>query len=84
MQWFVYNSWRSEVHLPSSVKEWQMPRLAALPMPPGTLARVVPLEEQETSYLADSARIVNLVSMVSFMAQLVLQFFVYICYAICN
>jgi len=48
---------RSETHLPSSVKLWQIPQPEALPMPPVILEREVPLEAQDTSYFADSARI---------------------------
>jgi hypothetical protein len=40
------------MHRPSSVKLWQMPALAALPMPPGVFMRLLPLDEHETSYLA--------------------------------
>jgi hypothetical protein len=42
---------------PSSVKEWQIPLGAALPSRPPRFSRQLPLEAQETSYLAALARI---------------------------
>lgn len=44
---------------PSSAKLWQMPQPAALPIIPLFFPREVPLEAHETSYFADSAKILN-------------------------
>src|SRR5690554_3021487 len=46
-----------EIHRPSEVKLWQIPAAAAFPIPPGMEERLLPLEEQDTSYFAESARI---------------------------
>ncbi len=51
---------KSEMHRPSGVNEWQIPAGAALPMPPLRLARAEPEEEHETSYFALSVNIFNL------------------------
>ena len=57
----------SEMHLPSSAKLWQMPTPpTVLPTPLPRPERTVPLEEQETSYLADSASIFSFSSTPSF------------------
>ena len=45
---------------PSGVKEWQIPARSAEPKLPLTEERSDPEEEQETSYLAASAKIANL------------------------
>ena len=45
-----------------------MPDAAALPSPPFRLLRLLPLEEQDTSYLADSARMLSFLSMLSFIS----------------
>ena len=42
-----------------SVKLWQIPHPAALPIAPLLCEREVPLEAQDTSYFADSAKIFN-------------------------
>ena len=60
----------SETQRPSAVKLWQMPTPpTVLPIPPAVLCRTVPLEEHETSYLADSARILSLSNTVSVIAR---------------
>jgi hypothetical protein len=56
----------NDTHRPSSVKLWQIPHPAALPMEPGLFFRLVPLEAQDTSYFADSARIFSFSSTFSF------------------
>lgn len=67
MQKFVSMIFNNETHRPSSVKLWQIPiPPTVLPKPSDWFFLTVPLEEQETSYLADSARIFNLLSIVSF------------------
>jgi len=48
------------MHRPSDVKLWQMPAVAVLPTPPLVLALLLPLEEQDTSYFAESERILIL------------------------
>jgi hypothetical protein len=47
------------MHLPSAAKLWQMPDAKALPMPPALFVRSLPLEEHDTSYLAEAASISN-------------------------
>lgn len=54
-----------EIHRPSSAKLWQIPHPAALPILPLLCWREVPLEAQETSYLADSASIFSFSSTLS-------------------
>ena len=55
------------MHRPSDAKLWQMPHPpTVLPSIPALLERTVPLDEQETSYFADSANIFNLFSTFSF------------------
>jgi hypothetical protein len=49
----------SETQRPSSVKEWQIPPDTEFPRPPPRFSRRLPLEAQETSYLAALARISN-------------------------
>jgi hypothetical protein len=50
----------SEMHRPSSAKEWQMPILpTVLPTIPFLPLRTVPLDEHDTSYFADSVRMRN-------------------------
>ena len=57
-----------EMHRPSSAKLWQIPQPpTVLPSRPGLLERTVPLDAQDTSYLADSASIFSLVRTFSFM-----------------
>ena len=57
----------SEIHRPSSAKLWHIPHPPTVfPSVPGLLERTVPLEEQETSYLADSASIFSLAKTFSF------------------
>ena len=51
---------RQEMQRPSALKEWQIPAFAAEPSVPLAPWRVEPEEEQDTSYFAASARIVNL------------------------
>lgn len=59
----------SEMHRPSSAKLWQMPQPpTVLPSVPGELRRTVPLLEQDTSYLADSASILSLARTFSFIS----------------
>ena len=47
------------MHLPSAVKEWQQPEGVAAPIIPSLLSRPFPLDEQEASYFAASARILS-------------------------
>jgi hypothetical protein len=49
-----------ETHLPSSVKLWQIPQPSAEPSPLAVFLRVVPLDAQDTSYFAASAKIFSL------------------------
>ena len=57
----------SDMHRPSSAKLWHIPHPpTVLPNVPGLLERTVPLEEQETSYFADSASIFSLAKTFSF------------------
>jgi hypothetical protein len=58
-----------EIHRPSSAKLWQIPHPAALPTIPFFPERVVPLDAQDTSYLADSANIFSFSRTVSFIFQ---------------
>ena len=58
-----------EIHRPSSAKLWQIPQPAALPIIPLFLEREVPLDAQDTSYLADSANIFSFSRTVSFIFQ---------------
>jgi hypothetical protein len=57
MQKLVNRTFKSDTHRPSSVNEWQMPLGAALPKRPLQFSRRLPLEAQDTSYLAAPARI---------------------------
>ena len=57
MQALVNNSFNKDTHRPSGVKEWQIPETAVLPTVPERVLFSTPLLEQETSYLADSAKI---------------------------
>ena len=66
MQWLVIRILKSEMHLPSAVKLWQIPQPAAVPSVLFGLPRVVPLDAHETSYLAASARIFSFSSVLSF------------------
>ena len=52
---------------PSSAKLWHIPQPVALPIPEEVLRLDVPLEAQDTSYLADSASIFNFSKTASFM-----------------
>ena len=47
------------MHLPSSDQLWHMPDFSAFPMLPGVFLRLLPLDEQETSYFADIASMLN-------------------------
>ena len=47
------------MHRPSDDQLWQMPLFAALPIPFVLFCRLLPLEEQEASNLAASARMVS-------------------------
>jgi len=64
MQALVRRIFKSDTQRPSAVQEWQMPHWAPLPIPP-LLRRELPLEAQETSYLAPSARILSFSARVS-------------------
>src|ERR1035437_6186559 len=57
MQALVRRILSSEMQRPSAVQVWQMPLDVVLPRAPAFPERLLPLEEQETSYLALSARI---------------------------
>jgi hypothetical protein len=57
----------SETQRPSSVKLWQIPQPAAEPMPLAVFLRVVPLDAQDTSYLAASAKVFSLSKIAGFM-----------------
>ena len=63
IQQLVKRIFKREIHLPSLAKEWQIPEKAALPIPPSFFLEL-PLEEQEASYLAPSAKIFNFYSKV--------------------
>ena len=58
MQQFVINIFKREIHLPSLAKEWQIPEILVEPSP-SLFFLEVPLEEQDASYLALSAKIFN-------------------------
>lgn len=59
----------SEMHRPSSAKLWQISQPpTVLPSVPVELRRTVPLLEQDTSYLADSASILSLARTFSFIS----------------
>ena len=60
MHLFVSSILSSDIHLPSSVKEWQIPHMLALPSPPLVFLLEEPEDEHETSYLALSVKIFNL------------------------
>ncbi len=51
------STFRSEMHRPSSAQLWQIPEMAAFPTWPFLFLRLLPLDEQDTSYLAESASI---------------------------
>lgn len=58
---FVQFRMIKEIQRPSSAKLWQMPQPPTVfPSMPALPERTVPLEEQETSYFADSASIFSL------------------------
>jgi hypothetical protein len=57
----------SETQRPSSVKLWHIPHPAAEPRFFPGLFRVVPLDAQETSYLAASANVFSLSKIPGFM-----------------
>jgi len=57
MQALVSRIFSSEMQRPSALQLWQIPLEAVLPSDPDLPARLLPLDEQETSYLALSARI---------------------------
>jgi hypothetical protein len=50
----------SDTHRPSPVNVWQIPAAKLLPIPPGMFFRDLPLETQDTSYFALSAKTVSL------------------------
>jgi hypothetical protein len=75
MQELVSITFSNEMHRPSSAKLWQMPQPAALPIEPFRLGREVPLEEHDTSYRADSAKIFSFSSTFSFI--LAVHYFLY-------
>jgi hypothetical protein len=60
-QKLVSRIFSSDTQRPSGVYEWQIPVPSVLPMPPvpSELRLVAPLEAQEASYLAASARIAS-------------------------
>ena len=60
MQLFVSMIFSREIQRPSSAKLWHIPLPSALPISPFLCDREVPLDAQDTSYLADSANIFNL------------------------
>ena len=47
------------MHLPSELKLWQIPPAEVFPIPVPSPIRSTPLEEQDTSYLAASERMVS-------------------------
>lgn len=75
MQEFVNNIFSNEMHLPSGVQLWQIPEGAVFPMPPFLFFLLLPLEEQDTSYFAESDNI--LIFSVRFMAFISTDFFYY-------
>src|SRR5690606_11083066 len=62
MQKLVSRILSSDTQRPSGVYEWQMPMPSVLPtpLPPRESRRPAPLEAQDASYLAASARIASL------------------------
>ena len=63
MQKLVSRIFSSDTQRPSGVYEWQMPMPSVLPMPPvfDELRLSAPLDAQDASYLAASARMASLV-----------------------
>nr|WP_197072574.1 hypothetical protein [Marinitoga sp. 1197] len=59
MHAFENSIFRRDIHLPSPVQLWHIPLFTALPNP-FELFFSLPLEAQETSYLADAAIILNI------------------------
>ncbi|MPN25429.1 hypothetical protein SDC9_172838 [bioreactor metagenome] len=57
IQEFVNNTFNNETHLPSGVQLWHMPAGAAFPIPPFLFFLSLPLDEQDTSYFAESDNI---------------------------
>jgi hypothetical protein len=58
MQWLVIKIFKRDMQRPSAAQAWQIPKDRAFPIPPDLLFfRSLPLEEQLTSYLAESANI---------------------------
>jgi len=57
MQQLVISILSNDIHLPSEEKEWHIPDMFALPIPSPFL--LLPLDEQEASYLALSASILS-------------------------
>jgi hypothetical protein len=53
---------------PSAVKLWQMPLFTAFPIPFPVFARLLPLDEHDTSYFAESAKIFSFFWVISFMS----------------
>jgi hypothetical protein len=51
----------SEIQRPSSDQLWQIPGKLALPKPPLVFFRELPLDEQDTSYLAAAPNIFSFV-----------------------
>lgn len=64
-----------DIHLPSGVKEWHIPEAAVEPREPFWDFLFDPEEEQDTSYLAASLKILNLL----FISKR-FTFFIYIIY----
>ncbi len=62
MQKLVNRIFNSDTQRPSGVYEWQMPMPSVLPIPPvpSEWRLLAPLEAQEASYLAASARTASL------------------------
>ena len=58
MQQLVKRIFNNDIHLPSEANEWHIPDMEVLPSPL-LLFLLLPLDEQEASYLALSAKIVN-------------------------
>ena len=60
MQLLVSRIFSNEMHLPSSVKLWQIPAETVLPSPLPLFALLLPLDEHETSYLAAAPKMLSL------------------------
>ena len=73
MHSFVNRIFRSEIHLPSAPKLWQIPALEEFPIPLPSPLLSTPLEEQETSYLAASARMFSFSLILIFSCSFIIQ-----------